>query len=57
MESNQVKLLALLAKKIRSEKKDKTKIVGTLKSAKILTNSGNFTNHYPNLKKLVSASK
>ena len=57
MEINQVKLLATLAKKIKSEKKDKNKIVGTLVSAKILTNSGNFSSHYPNLKKLASASK
>ena len=57
MESNQIKLLAKLAKKIWSEKKDKNRIVGTLVSAKILTGSGNFSSHYPNLKKFASASK
>lgn len=53
MEVNQIELLTLLAEKIRTEKKDRAKIVATLKSAKILTStkSENFTKHYPNLKK------
>jgi hypothetical protein len=57
MDSDQVKLLASLAKKIRTEKKDKASIVASFQSAKILTKSGNFTNHYSNLKKLVSISE
>lgn len=57
MENNQVKLLASLAKKIKSQKKDRNKIIVTLKSARILTKSENFTSHYSNLRKAVSASK
>jgi hypothetical protein len=57
MENNQVKLLASLAKKIHSERNDRTKIVATLKSAKIITKNENFTVHYSNLKKIVAVSK
>lgn len=57
MESNQIKLLSTLAKKIKSEKKDRAKIVITLKSAKIITKDGNFTKHYSNLKKVVSIAE
>ena len=56
MEVNQVKLLASLAKKIKSERHDRTKIVKSLKSAKILTSNENFTVHYSNLKKAVVAA-
>ncbi|MHA7610336.1 hypothetical protein ACV0BM_015930 [Elizabethkingia meningoseptica] len=54
MEANQIKLLSSLAKKIKSEKKDKAQVVASLHSAKILTKSGNFTTHYSNLKRVVS---
>ncbi|MFA6058202.1 MAG: hypothetical protein WC756_08375 [Taibaiella sp.] len=57
MENNQIELLTSLAKKIKSQKKDRTKVVATLKSAKILTSNENFTSHYQNLKKVVAVSK
>ena len=53
MESNQVKLLASLAKRIEKEKKERKQVVSTLQSAKILTKSENFTGNYSNLKKAV----
>jgi hypothetical protein len=52
MENNQISLLASLAKKIQSEEKNRTKILASLNSAKILTKKGDFTSHYPKLKKL-----
>lgn len=57
MEANQVKLLASLAKKIKSEKKSKNSAKNTLLTAKILTKKGNLTKQYTNLKKVVVASK
>lgn len=56
METDQIKLLSSLAKKIKTEKKDREKIVSSLNSAKILTKSGDFTTHFRNLKR-VSTSK
>lgn len=53
METNQVKLLASLAKKIKTEKKDRAKVVASLQSAKILTKNEKFTNKYSNLNKVV----
>lgn len=57
MESNQIKLLTSLAKRIKSEKKDKVAIVTSLQSAKILTKNGNFTGHYSNLKRVISIAE
>ncbi|MCF8373945.1 MAG: hypothetical protein K9H64_20140 [Bacteroidales bacterium] len=57
METNQVKLLTTLARKIKSEKKDRTKVVASLQSAKILTKSENFTVHYKNLNKVFAVAK
>ena len=57
METNQVKLLASLAKKIKSEKRDRTTVVTSLQSARILTKKENFTGHYSNLKKVVAVAK
>ncbi len=57
MESKQITLLTVLAKKIRTEKKDKARVVATLRSAKILTKGGNFTTHFSTLNKLVTSSK
>lgn len=57
METNQVKLLISLAKKIRIQNKDKTQAVASLHSAGILTKRGNFTSHYGNLKKVAKATK
>lgn len=53
METNQVKLLTSLAKKIKTEKKDRAKVVASLQSAKILTKNEKFTNKYSNLNKVV----
>jgi hypothetical protein len=55
MEANQIKLLSSLAKKIKTEKKDKVRVVASLSSAKILTKSGNFTTHFSNLKRAVAS--
>lgn len=57
MESTQITLLAVLAKKIKTEKKDRARIVASLQSAKILTKNGNFTGHYSSLNKVVTNSK
>jgi len=57
MEANQIALLTLLAKKIRTEKKDIGKVVASLQSAKILTKNRNFTSHYKTLNKVVTISK
>mgnify|MGYP007089158887 CR=1 FL=1 len=57
METNQVKLLTSLAKRIKSEKKDRSKVVASLQSAKILTKNENLTGHYSNLKKIVSSAE
>ncbi len=53
MEANQIKLLASLAKKIKSERKERAKVVASLQSAKILTKNENFTGQYRHLKKLL----
>ncbi len=57
METNQVKLLETLAKKIKSEKRDKAQIIASLHAAKILTKQGNFTNKFSNLSKVVTTVK
>ena len=57
MEENQIKLLATLAKKIKSEEKDRTKVLASLQSAKILTKGGNFTCHFKNLNKVFATDK
>jgi hypothetical protein len=63
MYNNQIKLLTTLAKKIRSEQKDRDKvkdrdkIIITFKSARILNAKGNLTAHYSNLEKALSTSK
>ncbi|MDR6564519.1 MULTISPECIES: hypothetical protein [unclassified Arcicella] len=57
MEGNQIKLLASLAKQIKSEKKDRVKVIASLQSAKILTRKENFTSHYSNLSKVVETVK
>lgn len=53
MESNQVKLLKALAKNIRTEKKDRIKVMTSLQAAKILTKQENFTATYSNLRRVV----
>jgi hypothetical protein len=57
METNQIKLLEALAKAIKSEKKNRSEIVLTLKSAKIINSKENFTKHYSNLGKVVTVSE
>ncbi len=54
MEQKQISLLTALAKKLKSKKKDKAEVVESLKAARILTKSGNFTGHYSSLKRVVS---
>jgi N-glycosylase/DNA lyase len=52
MEERQLKLLKALAKKIRSEKKERADVVASLQSARILTKNENFTCHLKNLDKV-----
>ena len=53
MESNQIKLLSALAKKLKGENKDKEKAIASLQSAKILDRKGDFTKQYSNVEKIV----
>jgi len=57
METNQIKLLSDLAKRIKSEKQDKSTVIQSLQNAKILTKEGNLTGNYSNLNKVISAVK
>jgi hypothetical protein len=54
MEKKQIALLTALAKRLKTENKDKAKVVASLQAAKILTKNGNFTEHYKTLNKVVS---
>ena len=53
MEANQIKLLESLAKKIKSQSRDKSAAIASLHAAKILTKNGEFSKNYPNLKRAV----
>jgi hypothetical protein len=57
MAANQIELLSILAEKIKAEKKDRSKVVMSLQSAKILTKNENLTSYYSNLKKVVIVNK
>lgn len=57
MESNQIKLLSALAKKLKFENNDKEKAVASLQSAKILDKDGKFTKPYRNLEKVILSTK
>jgi len=57
MAANQIELLTALAKTIKTETKDRAKIIASLQSAKILTKGENFTRRYSNLKKVVTIAK
>ena len=57
MESNQIKLLSALAKKLKFENNDKVKAVASLQSAKILDKDGKFTKPYRNLEKVILSTK
>jgi hypothetical protein len=52
MERKQIKLLKALAKKIKSEKREREVVIESLQSAKILTKEENFTGHLKNLDKI-----
>jgi len=49
----QAKMISDLAKKIKSEPKSRDQVLEFLKSAKILAENGDLSNHYPNLKKVI----
>jgi len=49
--SYQITLLLELAEEIKSKPRSKEEALKSLVAAKILTKKGNFTSHYPNLKK------
>lgn len=57
MEANQIKLLKILAKEIKKERKDKDKVISSLQSAKILTKKANFTQRYNHLNLIFSSSE
>ncbi len=57
MEEKQIKLLKALAKKIKSEKREREDVVVSLQSAKILTKDENFTGHFKNLKKVFATAE
>jgi hypothetical protein len=57
MAANQIELLSILAEKIKVENKDRSKVVTSLQSAKILTKNENLTGYYSNLKKIVIVNK
>lgn len=57
MPTDQIKLLSALAKEIKTEKKERGKVVAVLQSAKILTKQENFTGKFNNLQRVVSTSK
>ena len=57
METNQIELLKNLAKKIKSEKRNRDDVMASLQSAKILTKQGNFTRHFSNLNRVCSYNK
>ena len=57
MEEKQIKLLKALANKIKSEKKERTIVVASLQSAKILTKGENFTGHLKNLDRVFAGGE
>lgn len=57
MEEKQIKLLKALAKKIKSEKRNRVVAVASLQSAKILTKDENFTGHLKNLDKVFATAE
>ncbi len=57
MEEKQIQLLKALAKKIKSEKKERTLVIASLQSAKILTKGENFTGHLKNLDRVFSTAE
>jgi hypothetical protein len=57
MNNDQVKLLSKLARKIKSQPKNKAEVIVTLTSAKIITKKENLTNQYANLGRAISFSE
>lgn len=57
MEEKQLELLKVLARKIKLEKKERSNVIASLQSAKILTKNGNFTGHLKNLDKVFAGVK
>jgi hypothetical protein len=57
METKQIKLLKALAKKIKSEKREREVVIESLQSAKILTKEENFTGHLKNLDKIFATNE
>lgn len=57
MEEKQIKLLKALAKKIKTEKKERTHVIASLQSAKILTKGENFTGHLKNLDRVFATAE
>lgn len=57
MEEKQIKLLKILARKLKSEKRDRAFVVASLQSAKILTKGENFPEHLKNLDKVFADAK
>lgn len=57
MDEKQIKLLKALAKKIKSEKRERKVVISSLQSAKILTKEENFTGHYKNLDKIFASTE
>lgn len=57
MEEKQIKLLIALAKKIKSEKKERTIVIASLQSARILTKGENFTGHLKNLDRVFATAE
>lgn len=57
METNQIKLLSALAKKLKSERRDKEKAIASLQKAKILNSKGDFNKNYSNLEKIIVSNQ
>lgn len=55
--SYQLKLLTLLAKKLKDEKRNDDEVLTSFVSAGILTSNGNYSRNYSELKKIEKASK
>ena len=56
MENNQAKLVLALAKRLKSEKKEKAKIITSFKLAGILDKNNNISKNYPTIKKAIESS-
>tara|TARA_B100000780_G_C20929067_1_gene370326 strand:- start:405 stop:581 length:177 start_codon:yes stop_codon:yes gene_type:complete len=58
MKSKQSTLLRKLAKQLKSRENENPAVVRqSLESAKIVTSSGEFTNKYPNIRRVISLAK